>query len=235
MSINAIWGPPHSGKTTLAIDLAYALSQKGQSVCLISPELFSELSARMKINITKQKSLNTACKTKESLKQVVFRADELLYILAAPCYNDAFGEDIGSDAAKAILDQANTLFDVVLVDCQSYAGNVLAAWALNRAEKVILLTGSQVSSSLWYNAYRRAVETVTARAVSVCIEINDSFDYPALHKLIGVSPEIWIPFYKDAESFQNLKPTLYDSGGKTGRIYSASIDEVCTTLRGGRL
>lgn len=235
MSINAIWGPPHSGKTTLSIDLAYALSQNGQSVCLISPELHSELSARMKINITKQKSLTTAYKTKESLKQVVFKAEELLYVLAVPCFNDAFGEDAGSDAAKTILDQANTLFDVVLVDCQSYAGSVLAAWALNRADKVLLLTGSQVSSSLWYNAYRRAVETVTARAVSVCIEINDSFDYPALHKLIGVSPEIWIPFYKDAESFQNLKPTLYDSGGKTGKTYSTAIDEVCTNLRGGNL
>jgi molybdopterin-guanine dinucleotide biosynthesis protein len=235
MSIYAVWGPPHSGKTTLAIDLAYALSQKGQSVCLISPELYSELSARMKINITKQKSLTMAYKTKESLKQVVFRADELLYVLAVPCYNDAFGEDTGSEAAKTILDQANTLFDVVLVDCPSYAGSVLAAWALNRAEKVLLLTGSQVSSSLWYNAYRRAVETVTARAVSVCIEINDSFDYPALHKLIGVSPEVWIPFYKDAESFQNLKPTLYDSGGKIGKVYSGSIDYVCTKLRGGRL
>ena len=235
MSINAVWGPPHSGKTTLAIDLAYALSQKGQSVCLISPELYSELSARMKINITKQKSLTMAYKTKESLKQVVFRADELLYVLAVPCYNDAFGEDTGSDAAKTILDQANTLFDVVLVDCPSYAGSVLAAWALNRAEKVLLLTGGQASSGLWYNAYRRAVEIVTPRAVSVCIEINDSFDYPALHKLIGVSPGVWIPFYKDAEAFQNLKPTLYDSGGKTGKAYSGSINEVCMKLRGGLL
>jgi molybdopterin-guanine dinucleotide biosynthesis protein len=235
MSIYTVWGPPHSGKTTLAIDLAYALSQKGQSVCLISPELYSELSARMKINITKQKSLTMAYKTKESLKQVVFRADELLYVLAVPCYNDAFGEDTSSDAAKTILDQANTLFDVVLVDCPSYAGSMLAAWALNRAEKVLLLTGSQVSSSLWYNAYRRAVETVTGRTVSICIEVNDSFDYPALHKLIGVSPEVWIQFYKDAESFQNLKPTLYESGGKTGKAYSGSIDEVCTKLRGGLL
>ena len=235
MSIYAVWGPPHSGKTTLAIDIAYALSQKGQSVCFISPELYSELSARMKINITKQKSLTMAYKTKESLKQVVFRADELLYVLAVPRYNDAFGEDTSSDAAKTILYQANTLFDVVLVDCPSYAGSVLAAWALNRAEKVLLLTGSQVSSSLWYNAYRRAVETVTGRTVSICIEVNDSFDYPALHKLIGVSPDVWIPFYKDAESFQNLKPTLYESGGKTGKIYSSSIDEVCTKLRGGLL
>jgi molybdopterin-guanine dinucleotide biosynthesis protein len=235
MSINAIWGPPHSGKTTLAIDLAYALSQKGQSVCLISPELYSELSARMKINITKQKSLTMAYKTKESLKQVVFRADELLYVLAVPCYNDAFGEDTGSDAAKTILDQANTLFDVVLVDCPSYAGSMLAAWALNRAEKVLLLTGGQASSVLWYNAYRRAVEIVTPRAVSVCIEINDSVDYPALHKLISVSPEVWIPFYKDAESFQNLKSTLYESGGKTGKAYSGSINAVCTKLSGGLL
>ena len=39
MGINAVWGPPQSGKTTMAIDLAFALSRGGQSVLLISPEL----------------------------------------------------------------------------------------------------------------------------------------------------------------------------------------------------
>ena len=36
MSIIAIWGPPNSGKTTLAVDLAFALAGNGSSVCMVS-------------------------------------------------------------------------------------------------------------------------------------------------------------------------------------------------------
>ena len=57
MSIYAVWGPPHSGKTTLAIDMSFSFSQRGQSVLLISTELFSELSANLNVQIKKEKSL----------------------------------------------------------------------------------------------------------------------------------------------------------------------------------
>lgn len=73
MGINAVWGPPQSGKTTKAIDLAFALSRGGQSVLLISPELYSELAARLNIRIEPEKSLVAAYKNKESLKQIVHR------------------------------------------------------------------------------------------------------------------------------------------------------------------
>lgn len=232
MGINAIWGPPRSGKTTLAIDLAYALSGSGKSVCLISPELYSELSARLNINIPEQKSLLAAFKTKESLKQVVYRVEELFYVLAVPCFHNALDEETDSDDAKELLKQASILFDVVLVDCPSHTGSVLAAWALNMADKVLLLSGSQTASCLWYNAYRRAVDLVKAKIMPICSETNKNFDYPGLHKLIQITPYIWIPFFKDAEAYLNLKPTLYKSGGSMGRAYCTAINEVCAELEG---
>ena len=76
MGINAVWGPPQSGKTTMAIDLAFALSRGGQSVLLISPELYSELAARLNIRIEPEKSLVAAYKNKESLKQIVHTVDD---------------------------------------------------------------------------------------------------------------------------------------------------------------
>ena len=106
MGINAVWGPPQSGKTTMAIDLAFALSRGGQSVLLISPELYSELAARLNIRIEPEKSLVAAYKNKESLKQIVHTVDDLLYALAVPFDNDAFGEDVSEEVARAVIEQA---------------------------------------------------------------------------------------------------------------------------------
>lgn len=158
MGINAVWGPPQSGKTTMAIDLAFALSRGGQSVLLISPELYSELAARLNIRIEPEKSLVAAYKNKESLKQIVHTVDDLLYALAVPFDNDAFGEDVSEEVARAVIEQANNLFDVVIVDCPAHTGSALAAWALSRAEIVFMMSGAHSAAVMWNNAFRRAVD-----------------------------------------------------------------------------
>lgn len=232
MGINAVWGPPQSGKTTLAIDLAFALSMQGQSVCLISPELYSELAARLNIQIVPEKSLNAALKKKESLKQIVHTADDLLYVLAVPFDNDAFGEDMPEETAKTILDQADNLFDVVIVDCPSHTGSVLAAWALSISETVFLMSGSHSASVLWNNAFRKAVSTVRDKTIYVCAEANDSFDYRTLHSLLNVEPDVWLPHFPNAAIVQMLKRTLYQHSSKHGKAYTKAIDQICSLLNG---
>ena len=96
MGIVAVWGPPNSGKTTLAIDLAYAATRYGRSVCLISPEPYGELGARMGLNIPPDRSLLGVSKGEASLEQTALRVSDLLLILGAGSNEDAFGEDLGA-------------------------------------------------------------------------------------------------------------------------------------------
>lgn len=230
MGINAIWGPPQSGKTTLAIDLAFALSMQDKSVCLISAELYSELSMRLNTRIEKEKSLVAAYHPKESLQQIVHTADELLYVLAVPFDNDAFEENISEDAARSLLEQAYAMFDHVIVDCPSHTGSVLAAWALSMADAVLLLTGGRSSSVLWQRAYKRAVDSVQSKTLHICNEVTESFDYRSLNTLLEVTPDVWIPYCPDADTIQAIRRTLYMSGGRYGRAYSKSIDDICELL-----
>ncbi len=232
MSIHAIWGPPRSGKTTIAIDLAHALARRKKSVCLISLELYSELSARMSIKIPPEKSLSAAYKTTESLKSIVYPVSEFLYVLAVPSYNDAFHEEISSDEAKDLLRMANSLFDYIIVDCPSHTGSVQAAWALNLSEVVILISGNKPADILWYGAFSRALDRVAPHSIPVCVEVNANFDYAALHNMLKLAPEVWIPHYKNAEMLQNIRPTLYRTGDIRSRKYSASIDEICMKVEG---
>lgn len=233
MAIYTVWGPPRSGKTTLAIDLAYALSLHGQSVCLISPERYSELSARMGLHIDAEKSLAAVRTSKESLKHIVLPAYDLLYVLAVPLDSDAFGEELPSENAKSLLSQAETIFDAVIVDCPSHCGSSLAAWAMSMAEAVLLLTGSTLGASPWFTAYRRAVAAVEDKIIPISVETCEDFDYASLHQLIGQKPELRIPFYPDAEAAQNEHRTLYGASGKAGRKYTSAIDDICAALDEG--
>ena len=229
MSIAAIWGPPNSGKTTLAIDLAYALTRYGRSVCLISPEPYGELGARMGLNIPPDRSLLGVSKGEASLEQAALRVSDLLLILGAGSNEDAFGEDLGSEGARRLLDRA-AVCDLVLVDCPASMDSAVSAWALNRADRVILLSGCRSASGLWFSACSRALETVSHKAVPVCLEASPAMDYPGLLKLENMTPAVWVPHYPGAEEAQGEKKTLYGSGGRSGRAYTESIDALCSIL-----
>ena len=233
MSIYAVWGPPHSGKTTLAIDMAFALSQKGQSVLLISTELYSELSASLNVQIRKEKSLAAITEGNVSVKQVVQQVDNLLFVLAVPYDNDAFDGDISSNSAKELLEQASTLFDNVIVDCQSSACSIIAAWALHQADAVVMLTGGCSSSALWDLSYKRAIRTESTKLVYVCSQIASDFDYRALCGCIHVTPSVWLPYYPDARMTQESRRTLYGSNSKIGKDYTQKVEEICALLKEG--
>lgn len=232
MSIYAVWGPPQSGKTTLAIDLAFALSAHGQSVLLISTEQYSELAARLNIQIPREKSIAAAYKNKESLKQIVYKVDDLLFVLAQPSDTDVFGENLSEEVAKAIIQQADNLFDTVLIDCVSHTGSVLAAWGMSNADKVLMLCGANSTSILWSTAYRRAVDAVEDKTVHVASEVTEAFDYLTLYAMLDVEPDNWLPHFPGATMVQILKRTLYHSNGKNAKAYTKAIDELCEMLNG---
>ena len=232
MGIAAVWGPPRSGKTTVAIDLATALSERGKSVLLISPEAFSELSARLGIQIRQNKSLMAAYKNRETLKQIVHKVDDLLFVLAVPFDHDAFGDDLSEELAKSILTQAKNLFDVVLVDCPSHTDSVLAAWALSSSDHVLLLSGANSAAPLWNKAYRKAVEAMEHKTFHICAEVSESFDYHTLLSVLDVTPEAWLPYFPNADMVQNTKKTLYKTNGKSGKAYTKAVDALCDLLAG---
>lgn len=230
MSLIAVWGPPQSGKTTLSIDLAYALSQQGKSVCLISPEPYSELTARMGVRIVREKSLEQAYNAIGNLRQTVLEVDDLLFVLSVPWDYDAYGEDAGTDTGRELLKQAQTVFDFVLVDCPAKDGEMLAAWALSMADHVLLLSGGSEAAVMWFNAFKKAVNAVSARSIIVCAEVNESYDYLSLCKLIQQNPEVFVSHYPNAAKEQQLRKTLYGAKGKIGKAYTDSIHALCRML-----
>lgn len=226
MSIYAIWGAPQVGKTTLAVNLAYAVSRGDQSVCLISPVVYSELSAILGIKIPEENSLNAALRGGASLRQAVFKADELFYVLAVPSAASALDCDYSGEQVKTLLELARLTFDVVLVDCLSEPNDLFSAWALNRADKVLLCAGGHVSGVLWHRANKKALQAARDKTLYVGSEVIPGIDYAAMYKLLECTPVIRIPYIREAPLFQNERRFLFGLSGKKGRAYAGTIGKL---------
>ncbi|MPM17261.1 hypothetical protein SDC9_63649 [bioreactor metagenome] len=230
MGIYAIWGPPQSGKTTLAVNLAYAVSRGDKSVCLISPESYSELSAFLGVKIPKEQSLYAALRGSAGIRQTVFKADELLFLLAAPVTTDAFDDDYSDQQVKSLLELAQVTFDTVIVDCPAEPNNLFAAWSLNRSEKVFLTLGGHPSSVLWHGASQKALHSVSKKNVYVGSEVVSDFDYGAMYKLLNCTPAVRIPYIREAPVQQNNGRLLIGIPGKKGRAYRRALDQLSEVM-----
>lgn len=233
MGIIAVWGPPHSGKTTLSIDLAYALAFDGQSVCLISTEEYSELGARLNTRIPPEQSLSAIdnnCKGR--LKQIVRSVDDLLFILAVPYDYDAFGNTLGETAVKELFMEAGEVFDFVIVDCVSDVHNMLSAWAMQYAQKVLMTTGSNRPVIPWFHAKRRAFQPLADKTDYISVQVSSKCDTQSLFNALGVHPIAWLPYIKDADVIQMQKRTLCRTNGKAGKRYRRALAQLCQILIG---
>ena len=111
MGIYAIWGAPQSGKTTLAVNLAYAISKGDKTVCLISPESYSELSAILGIKIPEEHSLRAALRggVASAASSPVAAPLLALPVLLAAAGRDGAPRGVGAQPACEIQDLASVI------------------------------------------------------------------------------------------------------------------------------
>jgi len=226
MGIYAIWGPPQSGKTTLAVNLAYAASRGDKSVCLISPAPYSEFSAFLGVKIPKEKSLYAALRGNAGIRQTVYKADELLFLLATPINADAFDDDYSDDQVKSLLALAQLTFDIVIVDCPTEPNNLFAAWALNRADKILLTLGGHPSSLLWHGANQKALQAISGKTVYIGSAVVSDFDYSSMYELLKCTPKIDIPYVREAPLLQNEGKLILGLSGKKGKAYRHALNQL---------
>lgn len=231
MSICAIWGAPRAGKTTLAVNLAYAISRGNKTVCLISPVEYSELSAILGKKIPEEHSLRAALRGSAGIRQTVFKVDELLFVFAVPVTADAFDNDYSNEQAKSLLELARLTFDFVLVDCPSEPNNLFASWSLNKADKVLLCLGGNPSCVMWHKANKKALQAVRSKTVYINSEVMPDFDYSAMHELLACKPDIKIPYMRDAALLQSKGRFLFGQSGRKGRAYSSAINQLYEVMQ----
>jgi hypothetical protein len=231
MSTCSIWGPPQSGKTTLALNLAQGISRTEHSVCLIAPIEFSECSALLGVSIPDSNSLLAALMDEGSVRKSVFKVAKYFYLLAMPTDSDVYGSTFSEDSVRKTLVQADSAFDYIIVDCPASAPSLVSAWGISQSKHVFLCLGSNVSSPLWHNANRRAIRAIEHKITPIGSEVNGAFDYSSLYRLIRRDPKVKIPFIREAQVMQNEGHFLTNAGGRNGRAYVNALNQVFEVMQ----
>jgi hypothetical protein len=118
------------------------------------------------------------------------------------------------------------IYDIVIVDCPSETHDLLAAWSLNRADTIVMVYSGCLACAMWYEANKRALQIIQNRIISVSSAVASNFDYEGMYKILKCTPDIRIPYIKEAQLLHNENKLLIQLAGKKGRVYTKAINEL---------
>lgn len=151
----AVWGAPCSGKTTIAVKLAWQLAKQGYQVVVLNldtitpvlpilfpnrqaEELYSVGTALSQVEVTKEGLAKqmVVCKAQPNIGFLGFKDGE----------NDFTYPKVSPTKLEALFTCLEQLAEVVIVDCSSRLDAVGTGYALQQADVVIRLTTATTNS-----------------------------------------------------------------------------------------
>lgn len=202
--IIAIWGAPHSGKTTLAVKLGKAIhdSYKAKVLCVFAdpdtptlPVLFPGEPCP---------SVGGVLSQPEITPELMYR--HLVTVKAMPDFGVlgyAYAENRNSYAQYSMA-QAGAFFDTlcgcadfILVDCTSRLDDVLSDVALKKADMVLRLTTPELRSLSFFASKlpglddaEKHVQTLNVICGDVALPVNDSMGTGGIAYIIPFCPTV---------------------------------------------
>lgn len=134
---------PGEGKSTTATNLAIAMAQSGQSVCLVDADLRRPMVGEY-LGLDRNAGLTTALVGAMDVNDLIQPwGDESLYVLTSGQIPPNPSELLGSDAMAALLEQLKHAFDAVIIDAPPLLPVTDAAVLSQRVGGVVLVVGTQ--------------------------------------------------------------------------------------------
>ncbi|GAB5077188.1 polysaccharide biosynthesis tyrosine autokinase [Arthrobacter sp. AD-310] len=204
---------PGEGKTTTATNLAIALAQAGQSVCLVDADLRRPMVGEY-LGLDKNAGLTTALVGLAGVGDLIQHwGDDHLYVLTSGQVPPNPSELLGSTEMKVIIDGLEDTFDTVVIDAPSLLPVTDAAVLSQHVGGVVVVVGTEKLKQQDLEKSLTALELVDANIFGV-----------VLNRLPAKSQESYTYSYRSLENDGSELEQMSDFGSRTSRRDSVTID-----------
>lgn len=240
--IIAVWGKDNSGKTTFAVNLASALSNRNYLVGLISSNLiYGDLQVFFGQSIPPEKGLFQGLNDDNpniGEKFSEYEESKNLFFLSVPNnYTGLLCDNVSLQSAERLVTAASLVFDILIIDGTENVTNPVAGVGLWMAEKIYTLYKPSIAASMWHKSiedFARELH-IGDKQVNVMCAPNGDFCDKTFKNLIELSFKYELPFVKQASELENAGIPIYFSKDRSCSRYSRVLVQISDDICGGKV
>lgn len=211
--IITVCGGNGSGKTTVAANLAYILSQKYIVGVVSTNTNYGAIQHIFGITIDETHGLYELMMTKIDVGKTFTpcSSNENLFILSLSNNHDCLklaDEESSLDGltAKNILAEMKDMFNFLIIDCDTDVNNPLSIYSIIYADKIINLIKPTVIGTAFFNAYKplfSALEINEDKIMHIANNDNNYVGIKNIEKAANIKIAMTIPYCKEVEEAEN--------------------------------
>lgn len=188
---------PGEGKSTTGINLAIALAQAGQSVCLVDADLRRPM-VHEYLRLEGSAGLTTAIVGSAEVTDLLQPwGDDNLFVLTSGQIPPNPSELLGSQQMRHVLDRLESMFDTVIIDAPPLLPVTDAAVLSQHVGGVVLVVGSQ-----------RTKQTELAKSISALEMVDSRLMGLVLNRLPIKGPDSYAQGYYSYDAGKNAGVNL---------------------------
>lgn len=203
---------PGEGKSTTATNLAIALAQAGQTVCLIDADLRRPMVSEY-LGLDRSAGLTTALVGAADVNDLLQPwGDGSLFVLASGQIPPNPSELLGSEEMEHLLLRLEQAFDTVVIDAPPLLPVTDAAVLAQHVGGVVLVVGTQTAKSHDVERALKALDLVAAKLLGI-----------VLNRLPAKGPDAYAYGYYAADHKSTQPKSGNDSKKQTGEVHLGPV------------
>lgn len=236
--IIAVCGGGGSGKSTIAANLGYMLSQKYLVGIVSTNKMFGSIQHLLGTTIDDSHGLYELIMTPGGDITKMFMPcsnNKNLFLMALSNNQDCLKladeeSNISGETAKNLLFEMKEIFNILIVDCEPDINNPLSIYSMMFADKIINLIKPTVTGTAFYNSYKSLYSALQISSDKIIHIANGDKNYVGIRnieKTANVKISMTIPFCREVEEAENKGIPVCRSGSKINEFVSCikSISE----------
>ncbi len=232
--IISVWGSNGSGKTTTAVNLAFAIAQRNFTVGIISSNLYcGEIQTLCGCNIPENRGTYRALMGGETKNMFVQAGKTAVFVLSVPDKFDAMQlSTVSGKSVYEMLNDAAFRFDYIIIDGETELNNPISSIGMTEADMIITVHRPSVKDCLWYVCMKNVSDllNLSYKTVHILNGHDKSCDLSAYKSSIGLTFDFELGYVENANIYANTGQAIIFHDLKQERAYVSGMKALTSSV-----